>query len=102
METVIEQWEKEIQADEKAINNSTLLKEEKVSKVASARAQMINRARVLLSNFERGLLVQQGKLEDHLSQRILKPVYTMTEIGQLNRLNDLFQSFLFKAEIKNP
>ena len=102
MESVIEQWEKDLQVEANSINkNDKLLKEEKVAKVASARAQMIHRAGGLLNDFERSLREQQDKLEDLLSRRSLKPVYTMTEVGQLNRLGDLFQSFLFKAEIKN-
>jgi hypothetical protein len=102
MGTVIENMEKDLLAEEKAINkNDRLLKDEKIAKLASARGQMIRRATVLLSTYEHDLLVQQGKLEDLLSRRSLKTVYTMTEIGQLQRLGDLFQSFLFKVEIKN-
>jgi len=39
METTIEQWEKDFLSEEKAINNSKLLKEEKVAKVATARTK---------------------------------------------------------------
>ena len=101
METSIEQWERDFLVEEKAINGSRLLKDEKVAKIASARAQMIHRATGLLSTFERSLREQRGKLEDLLSRRNLKLVYPMSEAGQLSRLCDLFQSFLFKAEIKS-
>ena len=84
---------------ENSINSSgKLLKEEKVAKIASGGAQMIHRA---AGTFELRLKEQRGKLEELLSRRSLKPVYPLTEVGQLNRLGDLFQSFLFKAEIKS-
>ena len=92
METSIEQWERDLLAEEKAINNSRLLKDEKIAKVASSRAQMIHRATGLLSTYERSLREQREKLEDLLSRRNLKTVYPMTEAGQLSRLCDLFQS----------
>jgi hypothetical protein len=100
METSIEQWERDLLAEEKAINNSRLLKDEKIAKVASARAQMIRRATGLLSTYERSLREQRGRLDELLSRRNLKTVYPMTEVGQLMRMNDQLQFFLFKAEIK--
>jgi hypothetical protein len=101
METVTEKWEKEFQSVVNSINkNGKLLKEEKVAEIATAGAQRIHQSRGLLREFERSLKEQRGKLEELLSRRSLKPVYTMTDVGQLNRLGDLFQSFLFKAEIK--
>jgi hypothetical protein len=39
METAIEQWKRDFLAEEKAINGSKLLKEEKVAKIASTRAK---------------------------------------------------------------
>jgi hypothetical protein len=100
METSIEQWEQDFLAEEKAINNSRLLKDEKIAKVASARAQMIRRATGLLSTYERSLREQRAKLDELLSKRNLKTVYPMTEVGQLMRMNDLMQASQLKAEIK--
>jgi hypothetical protein len=86
---------------ENSINSSgKLLKEEKVAEIARAGAQRIHQSRSLLSKFERSLKEQRGKLAELLSIRSLKPVYPLTEVGQLKRLGDLFLSFLFKAEIK--
>ena len=101
METVTEKWQREFQAVANSINKSDkLLKEEKVAEIATAEAQRIHQSRGLLSKFERSLKEQQNKLDELLSRRSLKPVYPLTEVGQLNRLGDLFLSFLFKAEIK--
>ena len=102
METLTERWEREFQSVADSINkNGKLLKEEKVAEIARAGAQRIHQSRGLLSKFERSLKEQQNKLAELLSRRSLKPVYSLTEVGQLNRLGDLFLSFLFKAEIKS-
>ena len=101
METVTEKWEKDFQAKADSINkNGKLLKEEKVAEIATAEAQRIHQSRGLLSKFERSLKEQRDKLAELLSLRSLKTVYPLNEAGQLKRLGDLFQSFLFKAEIK--
>ena len=53
METIIEKWEKDFQAEADSINkNGKLLKEEKVAKIATAEAQRIHQSRGLLSKFD--------------------------------------------------
>jgi hypothetical protein len=100
MATIIENWQKHLEAEAERINaNSELNKDEKVAQIHSSRAQMVRNARVALSDYKRNLEQHRNKLDGLLAQRNKKPFYPLTEAGQLMRLNDFMQATQFKTEI---
>ena len=100
MATIIESWEKHLLTEAERINGSKeLSKDEKAAQIHSERAQMVHRARVLLSDYKRRLEGERSKLESLLEQRNKKTFYPLTEVGQLMRMNDFMQATQFKSEI---
>ena len=57
-------------------------------------------AKRLLPDLKRSLSEHKDKLAGLVSNRHQKTVYPLTEVGQLNRIGDLIQASMFKAEIK--
>ena len=100
MATIIESWQKHIESEAERINaNSELSKDEKVAQIHGNRAQMVRNATVMLGDYKSRLANERDKLDTLISQRHRKPVYPLTEVGQLMRMNDFMQASQFKAEI---
>jgi len=100
MATIIESWQKHLLTEAERINGSKeLSKDEKAARIHSDRAQMVRNATVTLGDYKSRLANEQDKLDTLISQRHRKPVYPLTEVGQLMRMNDFMQASQFKAEL---
>ena len=100
MATIIESWQQHLLTEAERINsNNGLTRDEKTARIHSERAQMVRNATVMLSDYKGKLENQRGKLDTLISQRHRKPVYPVTEVGQLMRMNDFMQASQLKTEL---
>ncbi len=67
MATIIESWQKHLESEAERINaNKELTKDEKAARIHGDRAQMVHRARVMLSDYKSRLENERDKLEQSL------------------------------------